>query len=515
MDTLENRPTLKGEIKKARASNYSLSRAINEFIDNSLDTNATQILVEFRENSGGLCSISISDDSKNGINANNIKKIFSWTYERERIAKDIGEFGTGFKSASVNLGEKLILITCDKIENKCYECIADWATMAEHDNWVPSLKEVSLQYYKKKGNHPYKSGTTFIIDDIITTRNNKFELSYVIEIAANYKYILQYYPELTIQIKYLDNIYDLRKFTYYYFDDNTTIEDEIGVYTLKKDYILDKSLDYIIGVFTDKDKKYWAKSKGQFKNGNFKLEETMFESKYYEKKCSIIFKTCLDKKLKNKQANSDDSDIEEYNPAILPCGTVDIIRTNRVVGKSIRSFIAPRNDGYANYIKHEIWYEDKFLDINLGISFNKSNDGHIPDTNLKYAFHYIIKKHQNKLINNEKATDELLLKNTKKTITEIVAYEDSKDDIGQDEHLLELKIDNSADSNSDNDSDILIFDDKPNDIIEINSDELYDNIVHNIITEIKRTYIEQQIKDIEQKQFIKNILIRLTKYKCD
>ena len=74
MDNLDNRPTLKGEIKKARASNYNLSRAINEFIDNSLDTDATQILVEFRANSGGLSSISISDNSTNGISNKNIKK---------------------------------------------------------------------------------------------------------------------------------------------------------------------------------------------------------------------------------------------------------------------------------------------------------------------------------------------------------------------------------------------------------------------------------------------------------
>ena len=30
----DNKPTLKGEIKKARASNYTFERCVNEFIDN-------------------------------------------------------------------------------------------------------------------------------------------------------------------------------------------------------------------------------------------------------------------------------------------------------------------------------------------------------------------------------------------------------------------------------------------------------------------------------------------------
>jgi hypothetical protein len=545
MDNSENRPTLKGEIKKARASNYNLSRAINEFIDNSLDTDANQILVEFRANSEGLSSISISDNSTNGISSKNIKKIFSWTYERDRTIKDIGEFGTGFKSASVNLGEKLVLITWDKIENKYYECIADWRSMSEKDLWVPSLKETSLFHYKKKDNHPFENGSTFIIDQLISTRNNKFEISYIIDIAANYKYILKHYPELSIKIKYLDDIYDLRKFTYYYFDNNICNEEEIGVYTLKKDYILDKSMEYIIGVLSDKDKKYWMKFKGKFKNGNFKLEEVKFDtlSKFYEKKCIITFRSCIDKKLKNDDPKESDSD--EYNPAILPSGSVDIIRADRVVGKNITNFIAPRNDGYANYIKHEIWYDDKFLDLNLGITFNKSNDGHIPETNLKYTFNHIIRKHQSKLISKEKivvkpidsvkvnnydtdsdtdSDEEPKLKRVIKQVIESDEESDSdkklevkpkpKSPKNKSNKIKETKVstDESSDENDDEQCDEL-SDNSENMVLESElDDKIYDKIVNTLIFEIKQNYKEYKIKNMSEIQFIQKVVNKFTNY---
>ncbi len=400
MDDIDNRPTLRGEIKKARASNYNLSRAINEFIDNALDTDATKIQVNFKENSYGLCSISISDNSTNGISEKLIKKIFSWTYERDRKQKDIGEFGTGFKSASVNLGEKLVLITWDKLNDKYLECTADWNLMAEQNTWVPMLKQINKDLFTKHNNHPFESGSTFTIDNLIQTKNNKFDKSYVIDIAGNYKYILKYYPYLEISIKHQDSVFNLKDYTYYYFDQNEKIEENIGVYILKKDFMSNKELDYIIGVL---NKKTYIKYKGKFKNGNYKLEEVDFDpiGKFYDKTTTIMFSSCLDVKLKTQMLSEEEIE-NELDSSVLPCGSVDIVRHNRVVGKSINNFIAPRNDGYANYIKHEISYDDKILDLYLGITFNKSNDGHIPETNLKYLFHYLVKKHQSRLINGEK-----------------------------------------------------------------------------------------------------------------
>ena len=79
LNLYDNKPTLTGEIRKARASNYNFSRAINEFIDNSLDTDATEILITIVNHKNRPESIKISDNSTNGISEDVLCKIFSWT----------------------------------------------------------------------------------------------------------------------------------------------------------------------------------------------------------------------------------------------------------------------------------------------------------------------------------------------------------------------------------------------------------------------------------------------------
>ena len=108
-------PTLKGEIKKARASNYTWQRVISEFIDNSNDVLIQSdqlekiIQIKFQlDTNDNLYSISISDNSTDGIKDHNV---WNWTYERERDDEDCGEFGTGFKSGSVNIASELLVVT--------------------------------------------------------------------------------------------------------------------------------------------------------------------------------------------------------------------------------------------------------------------------------------------------------------------------------------------------------------------------------------------------------------------
>jgi hypothetical protein len=150
MISTDNRPTLKGEIKKAKASNYTFERCINEFIDNSLDTNSKDIYINFIPDIyNNLSVIQIADNANNGISIDNIKAIFCWTYERERSNDDISEFGTGFKSASVNLGMKLVLYTYDKVNCKYLKCIADWENMSKNNNWIPELYEINKNEYEK------------------------------------------------------------------------------------------------------------------------------------------------------------------------------------------------------------------------------------------------------------------------------------------------------------------------------------------------------------------------------
>lgn len=119
-------PTLRGEIKKARVNNYDFSSGIFEFIDNAIDIGTTRIRIDLRarSGSGSLHKILISDNMKSGIPRDLLKSIFSWTFERQRKSTDIGEYGTGFKTAAVNIADKLTILTKDGELGNCHQAIA-------------------------------------------------------------------------------------------------------------------------------------------------------------------------------------------------------------------------------------------------------------------------------------------------------------------------------------------------------------------------------------------------------
>jgi len=387
----DNKPTLKGEIKKARASNYNFTRSINEFIDNSLDTDASIIFIELINHNNKPCSIKISDNSTLGIPYNNLSKLFSWTYERDRKESDIGKFGTGFKAASVNIGDKLTVYTYDKNNDKYLKCVADWNIMSENDNWVPEQINTTKDDYKSNSIHPYDYGTSFIIERILHERHPQFKIDNIYEIAYIYKYILNNNSNLQINIKLEKEIFNLKDYIYCNFNKynnpNLIFTNNIEIYQINDPNINDN----IIAVINDmKSKKpYYVKCKDTHKNGNHSVDEKTY---YHHKNNNLLgyitFKSCFD--------GFGNRDIPNF--VKLPYGSVDVVRSKRIVGINITNYSAPRNDGYANYIKHEISYDSSLLDDYLGISFNKSNDGNIPDNNIKYVINHLIKKHQNNII---------------------------------------------------------------------------------------------------------------------
>ena len=394
----DNKPTLKGEIRKARASNYDFERALNEFYDNSFDTDASKIIVKFIiSDDKKLQSIKISDNSTNGINKRYIQSIFSWTYERDRTDNDIGEFGTGFKAASVNLGNKITLYTYDKQSNKYYQCEANWLDMAESNIWVPLLTEIEQSYYLLKHNSEFTNGSSFIIDNLCTNFcptniNNNWIEKYNINTSIYYKYMLSHNKILLTELE--NKVYNIKDYTFNYFSSS------------KKEIVTDLSIyeipnDGIIGVY-QRNGNYYVESIQEYKNGNFKIKTHDFVyNPTYKLIGKMKYKSCTTFGFEYGSTRD-----EEFNRMILPYGSVDIIRNNRIVGKNIQKYRAIRGDGYANYIKHEIIYDSKNLNRLMGIQFNKNNDGYIPDNNLKYLFHYLQIENEKQLINFQKKEED-------------------------------------------------------------------------------------------------------------
>lgn len=391
-------PTVRGEIKKARASNYDLCSAINEFVDNSLDAGAENILIDVRERweeTRFIHKILVSDDSPKGIQPDNLRNIFSWTYERDRKMDEIGEFGTGFKAASVNLSNKLTVLTTDG--NHCFQAIADWHEMAEDNVWVPKILKIEKSFLQTY--HPFHSGTTLMLEDIRhefiqQQKGNDSLLSRLYEeLSLSYKYYLKHHPRIAFHLRGV-------------FGNSKTIEDREISYSQKTPFMnyyfepARLTVQTKVLVFKDntsyqvflhrENSNYWETVEfvEKRKNGNNVLRSIQVAPQKHKKLIdTLLFRSCTYFIENEEQAESR--------------GTVDIIRHYRVLGKNV-SYRIPRSDPHVAFIKHELVYNNKWLNALLGIQFNKSNDGNIPEGDMRHTLEHIQKLHEKELVRFEK-----------------------------------------------------------------------------------------------------------------
>lgn len=85
---------------------YPLPNAIAELVDNSLDAEASHIVIRFRRNAERATGIQIIDDGK-GIPEERFTDIMKMAWKSPHKHSDIGMFGVGLKTASLSQAEKL------------------------------------------------------------------------------------------------------------------------------------------------------------------------------------------------------------------------------------------------------------------------------------------------------------------------------------------------------------------------------------------------------------------------
>lgn len=399
-------PTVRGEIKKARASNYDIYSAINEFLDNSLDAGSENILVDIREREEGwVHKILISDDSKKGISTEDLRQIFSWTYERDRLQQEIGEFGTGFKSASVNLADKLTILTLSMDEKACMEAIADWHEMSDENVWVPKILKVDEAFMRAY--HPFQTGTTMMLEnirhDFIQQTGVPLMSRVLEEVSHSYKYFLKHHPRVELVLR--GTGFQAKPISYsqknghmiYYFDHAPLIlESKILVFRDKK----------MFDVYLQRENTpYWQKISfvEKRKNGNNVLEAVHVAPQQGKNLVdTLTFRSC--------------TYYDDTFPAPESYGTIDIVRNHRVMARGV-TYRCPRSDQHVSHIKHELMYKDKSLNAMLGVQFNKSGGGRIPDGEMRHTLEHIQKVHEKELMRFEKTK-----------LGRVVAREKSEDD---------------------------------------------------------------------------------------
>lgn len=396
---MECAPTVRGEIKKARASNYNLCSAINEFVDNSLDAGAENILIDVREkweDSRYIHKILVSDDSPNGISKNNLKPIFSWTYERSRQQEEIGEFGTGFKAASVNLADKLTILTTNGTE--CVQAIADWHEMAEDNVWIPNIMNIDPSFLKTY--HPYSTGTTLMLENIRhefiqqQKGNNSFLIRLYEELSSCYKYYLKYHPKISFHLRgWFGNSKQTEEREISFASPNPEMNyffDPARVILQTKVLVFKDNTSYQVYLHKE-NSNYWEAVEfiEKRKNGNNVLKSIQVSPhKHKTLVDTLLFRSCT-------------YFTDQQQDMVQSRGTIDIIRHHRILGKDI-SYRIPRSDPAVSFIKHELIYNNKWLNPLLGVQFNKSADGNIPEGDMRHTLEHIQKSHERELIRFEK-----------------------------------------------------------------------------------------------------------------
>jgi hypothetical protein len=403
-------PTLKGEIKKARASNYTWQRVISEFIDNSNDVLIKSeqmskiIKVSFNlDTNDNLHSIYISDNYCEGITDHNI---WSWTYERNREEEDCGEFGTGFKSGSVNISSELLIVTSSNAEFTRMR--AEWDEMILHNDYTPDISNIDGIEYSRY--HPFEKGSTFALKQLINA-NIPSDINYmrdelISHISIVYKKLLMMYRDINIYvddtlINYKSVLNEINSKKIH--KDENIPHSEIYVYKNKDKYVPIVKHGSQHHKIKFKDEKCHKKPNGNLNiadmrgatNGaeivnishyNNRDEYTLIDVLKMESRC--IYHLCKIWLLNDLKERPD------------PNGNISLIRKNRILSDKCTA-IHYRGDSYATYQYHELTYNDRRMDNPLGVQFNKNTDNKIQSEELEAAILWTQKLHEKIIMDGE------------------------------------------------------------------------------------------------------------------
>ena len=143
---------------KIGQTGYSVSQAISELVDNSIDARqeGKALTVEVRLDADKNY-VEVSDDGV-GMNeetaANSIKLAHSSKKDK------LGEFGLGLKTAATSLGKKFQIITTQQDSDE------EYALEYDEDKWLKSGDWMKHEMEIKTGVDKKRSGTTILIRDL-------------------------------------------------------------------------------------------------------------------------------------------------------------------------------------------------------------------------------------------------------------------------------------------------------------------------------------------------------------
>lgn len=98
------------DVLDALKQDYPIEASVADLIDNSIDAEATTVVVRLFERSNRIIGLCIADDG-NGMGERQIDEAMQFAKKRSYTSKDLGMFGLGLKTASLSQADVLTVIS--------------------------------------------------------------------------------------------------------------------------------------------------------------------------------------------------------------------------------------------------------------------------------------------------------------------------------------------------------------------------------------------------------------------
>jgi hypothetical protein len=368
-------------MKQHRHANYTLSKALNEFVDNIIKkTDEIHIYTQV-DDTQKLQEIKISDNYSLGfenLDCDGIHNPFNMGHIKVAHDDDseTSEFGVGMKAGALSAANQLNVYT--KIKNmdgtyKYIEVICDFIRMSNemdvNASYNPKIKCITYEEYREQ--HPFDFGSTLKLSKIRDCIYSKTTIENITKDISNklsdtYSRFISNGSKIAVNGNYLTPAYDFfedPKCTPFMITKDVFILENSGMYK----YIIRKNKDQIVWQEYNSEIGKWFKMK-EYNDGLVYIEELknlgykfVYSPIFQDGTCmqiSTIF-TFYSDKYHTKSPKSEPD---------LPEDSVYIYKDDRNYGKQS---LLKHNNGIHNYTQHEIDFISKRLGKDIGITFNK------------------------------------------------------------------------------------------------------------------------------------------------
>ena len=343
-------PTFRGMYRQYVQSDYTLSKALKEIVDNAI-TKCDNIHIQFRLNGNTLSMIKVSDNYVEGFK--NLKNTSSdnplnLAHIREGQSDDneTSQFGIGLKAGSMSTANKMTIYSRTE-EDGYFKVVSDYEKMKEENTFNSKIFKITKEEYNDI--HPFEYGSSIVLEDIkkgICSKRDVDTLKKEIvnDMSDTYNGFIKNDKEIRVNgdvVHYVQPLYELRECL----------------------------------PFTKKGKIYRYEEEGDMnyymiENGKYTIYNNTTHRLLTDKQVAQEVKNI--KKLRSEHIADIKTTFGFWCDRItddnLPFGKTSIVRKDRLIG----IWNPKTKNGSKNYTQNEITIDSKQIAEELGLTYNKN-----------------------------------------------------------------------------------------------------------------------------------------------